>query len=141
MNSVDDADPKPTASVYIDGFNLYRRLLEGHPQHKWLYIEALADRVLPDYRVTAVSYFTAIIKALPGKDVSSPQRQQAYLRALATLRRTEIYLGKFRIDPRIMPLHPTVLDADGEPKRVKVLRRPRRRDQMSPWRAGCSSMP
>jgi hypothetical protein len=117
---VDDADPKPTASVYIDGFNLYRRLLEGYPQHKWLDIEALADRVLPDCRVTSVSYFTAIIKALPGKDVRSPQRQQAYLRALATLPRTEIYLGKFRIDPRIMPLHPTVLDVNGEPKRVRV---------------------
>lgn len=120
MHSVDEADTKPTASVYVDGFNLYRRLLEGHPHSKWLDLEALAERVLPDYRVSSISYFTAIIKALPGKDPSSPQRQQAYLRALATMPRTEVYLGKFRIDPRVMPLHPTVLDADGEPKRVKV---------------------
>ncbi|MFC7622989.1 NYN domain-containing protein [Microlunatus sp. GCM10028923] len=117
---MDDADTRPTASLYVDGFNLYRRLLEGHPQHKWLDLEALAERVLPDYRVTSISYFTAIIKALPGKDLRSPQRQQAYLRALDTLPRTKIYRGKFRIDPRVMPLHPTVLDADGAPKRVKV---------------------
>ncbi|WP_158564316.1 NYN domain-containing protein [Jiangella anatolica] len=117
---MEDADSKPTASVYIDGFNLYRRLLERHPEHKWLDLEALADRVLSDYHVTSVSYFTAIIKALPGKDSSSPQRQQAYLRALATSPRTQVYLGKFRIDPRIMPLHPTELDAAGVPMRVRV---------------------
>lgn len=112
--------PRPKASVYVDGFNLYRRLLAGHPEHKWLNLEALMDRVLPEYDVARVSYFTAIIKALPGKDPSSPQRQQAYIRALRTFERTSVYLGKFRIDPRIMPLHPTQLDENGAPIQAKV---------------------
>lgn len=111
---------KPTASVYIDGFNLYRRLLAGHPEHKWLDLEALMDRVMPDYDVRHVSYFTAVIKALPGKDPSSPQRQQAYLRALGTQRRTSVFLGKFRVDTRVMPRHPTEYDLDGQPIQVKV---------------------
>lgn len=112
--------PRPTASVYVDGFNLYRRLLAGHPEHKWLDLEALMDRVLPEYDVRRVSYFTALIKALPGKDPSSPQRQQAYLRALGTQSRTSVYLGKFRVDTRIMPRHPTEYDTDGRPIQVKV---------------------
>lgn len=113
-------DGKPKASVYIDGFNLYRRLLERHPEHKWLNLEALMDRILPEYDVAEVSYFTAIIRALPGKDPSSPQRQQAFLRALRTLPRVSVYMGKFRIDQRIMPLHPTQYDVDGTPIQVKV---------------------
>ncbi len=114
------ADSRPTASVYIDGLNLYRRLLTGYPEHKWLDLEALAQRILPEYDIVRVSYFTAIIKALPGSDPSSPQRQQVYLRALEAQARTTVYLGKFRIDPRVMPLHPTQMDGDGQPKKVKV---------------------
>jgi uncharacterized LabA/DUF88 family protein len=113
-------ESEPTASVYIDGLNLYRRLLEGHPECKWLDVEALAREVLPEYKIVRVRYFTAIVKALPGADVNSPQRQQAYLRALATLPKTTIHLGKFRIDPRVMPVHPAQYDATGEPVRVKV---------------------
>ncbi|MGF9650063.1 NYN domain-containing protein [Pseudarthrobacter oxydans] len=111
---------KPTANLYIDGFNLYRRLLQRHPQDKWLDLEALAEYVLPDYEINRVRYFTAIIKPLPGADPQSPQRQQAYLRALATLPRTSVHLGKFRIDPRIMPVHPTEFDSDGNPVTAKV---------------------
>lgn len=111
---------KPTAAVFVDGFNLYRRLLAGQPQHKWLDLEALMDRVLADYTVTRIAYFTAVVKALPGKDIDSPQRQQAYLRALATLPRVEVFMGKFRVDPRIMPLHPTQYDGSGQPVRVTV---------------------
>lgn len=111
---------KPTASLYIDGLNLYRRILAGHPEHKWLDIEALADEIMPDYDVIRVRYFTAVIKALPGADPRSPQRQQVYLRALETLPRTSIHLGKFRIDPRDMPVHPTKVDEDGSPVRVRV---------------------
>jgi hypothetical protein len=65
---------KPTANLYIDGFNLYRRLLQRHPQDKWLDLEALAEYVLPDFEIKRVRYFTAIIKPLPGADPQSPQR-------------------------------------------------------------------
>lgn len=111
---------RPTASVYIDGFNLYRRLLQGYPQDKWLDVEKLAEHLLYEYEITRVRYFTAHIKALPGADRDSPQRQQAYLRALRTLPRTSVHLGKFRIDTRVMPAHPTELQEDGTPKTVKV---------------------
>lgn len=114
------ADARPTASVYIDGLNLYRRLLAGRPDLKWLDIEALAEHLLPEYDIVRVRYFTAVIKALPGADATSPQRQQAYLRALRSLPRTTVELGKFRIDPRVMPVHPTEWEADGTPRRVKV---------------------
>lgn len=117
---MDGAGSPPTALVYVDGFNLYRQLLEGQPQYKWLDLTALADQVLPDYRVIGVRYFTAKIKQLPGKDASAPQRQQAYLRALAILERVEVFLGKFRVDARIMPKHPIEVDSHGKPVRVKV---------------------
>lgn len=120
MMSLDLIPPRPRASVYIDGFNLYRRLLENHPQDKWLDVEALSQRLLPEYELTRVRYFTAIIKVLPGADVNSPQRQQAYLRALRTLPRTTIHLGNFRVDKRRMPVHPIEWEADGSPRVVTV---------------------
>jgi hypothetical protein len=115
-----DEQRRRTVAVYIDGFNLYRRLLEGQPQDKWLDVEQLAERVLSEFDVVAVRYFTAIIKPLPGKDPRSPQRQQAYVRALRTLPRTTIFEGKFRIDTRVMPVHPVELLGDGKAKTAKV---------------------
>lgn len=56
---------RPTASLYIDGLNLYRRILAGHPEHKWLDIEAWGERVTPEYDLVRVRYFTAVIKLLP----------------------------------------------------------------------------
>jgi hypothetical protein len=32
--------------VYVDGFNLYFRLLQKRPALKWLNVKALAERVL-----------------------------------------------------------------------------------------------
>lgn len=114
------ARTRPTMAVYIDGFNLYRRLLAGHHTEKWLDLEALARSAFPEHDLVSLRYFTAIIKPLPGKDPSSPQRQQAYLRALRASKKTSVHLGKFRIDPRVMPVHPTEFDAEGKPKTVKV---------------------
>lgn len=111
---------RPLASIYVDGFNLYRRMLQGYPQDKWLDLEKLVEQLLPEYGITRVRYFTAHIKALPGADRDSPQRQQVYLRAIRTLPRTSVHLGKFRIDTRIMPVHPTELQEDGTPRTAKV---------------------
>lgn len=111
---------RPTASVYVDGLNLYRRVLKGHPEDKWLDIAALAARLLPEYEIRRVRYFTAVIKTLPGADAQSPQRQQAYIRALKTLDGVSVHLGKFRIDRRVMPVHPTELLDDGSPRTVRV---------------------
>lgn len=46
--------------IYIDGFNLYFRLLEKRPALKWLNIKALSERLLDRAnRVVAVKYYTA----------------------------------------------------------------------------------
>ncbi|MGN7201562.1 NYN domain-containing protein [Arthrobacter sp. SAFR-044] len=104
----------------MDGSNLYRRLLQGHPQDKWLNLEAMAEFLLPEFDLSRVRYFTAIVKPIPGSDPQTRQRQQAHVRALETLSRTSVPLGKYRVDPRIMPVHPTAYNPDGTPQTVKV---------------------
>ena len=104
---------RPEAIVYIDGFNLYRRALQGTP-YKWLDIARMADLLLQDFSVTKVRYFTAHIKHQP-HDAQAPQRQQAYLRALCVDPRVHIHLGTFRMDKRLMPVHPLRVDGDGRP--------------------------
>lgn len=79
--------------VYVDGFNLYYRALQGTP-YKWLDLPELCDRVL-GRRVTMVRYFTAKISALP-HDPSAPQRQQALLRAFELDPRITIHYGTFK---------------------------------------------
>lgn len=103
--------PAPSALVYVDGFNLYRRCLEGHPDSKWLDIHALATMLLPEHSVQHVHYFTANLRAGLLADPQTPVRQQAYLRALRTMPdRVTVHLGKFRNDPRWMPQHPQSVD-------------------------------
>lgn len=109
---------KPTAIVYVDGFNLYRRALKGTP-YKWLDLLALSSALLYEYDVILVRYFTAHISPMPN-DLSQGQRQQAYLRALTVNHKIKIHLGKFRSDARLMPLHPWEFNVDGRPKTVKV---------------------
>lgn len=95
------------ARVYIDGFNLYRRCLQGNPELKWLNVLALAERLLPDHTIDQVHYFTANIKPGASVDLNAPVRQQTYLRALRTLEpRVVIHHGKFRLDRRLMPALP-----------------------------------
>lgn len=90
----------PATSVYIDGFNLYYSIRRS--PNKWLDLEALCDRVLPGKHVTHIRYFTARVRPLD--DPRQPQRQQAYLRALATLLRVTPEFGKFRVDTLVLPL-------------------------------------
>ena len=46
--------------IYVDGFNLYFRLLQKRPALKWLNIKALAEHVLkPANQIVAVRYYTA----------------------------------------------------------------------------------
>jgi len=101
---------KPTAIVYVDGFNLYRRALKGTP-YKWLDLFALTSELLYEYDVIFVRYFTAHISPMPN-DLSQGQRQQVYLRALKVNHKIKIHLGKFRSDARLMPLHPWEFKAD-----------------------------
>lgn len=91
--------PKPTAIVYVDGFNLYYRALRG-TSYKWLDLEALFDHLLPQYEVTKIYYFTADIRAKANpNDPTAPDRQKAYLNALGSLPRVEVIKGNFLVMP------------------------------------------
>ncbi|MDR1213312.1 MAG: NYN domain-containing protein [Propionibacteriaceae bacterium] len=119
MNSA--VRPHPTALLYIDGLNLYRRCLEDHPNLKWLDLQALAENLLPGHDVIGVHYFTALLKPGTSPDPRKPTRQQVYLRAIATLPQVIVHLGKFRIDTRWMISHPVSVDpATGEYRRTQV---------------------
>ena len=116
-------DPKPTAVVYVDGFNLYRRSLQRRNGLKWLDLYKLSQLLLPDFNVLAVEYFTAQVKPHVSRDARSSLRQQVYLRALDTVPQVRVHLGKFSVDTRIMPVAPFEIDeATGTPKTAKVLK-------------------
>ena len=112
-------------SLYIDGFNLYYRALKDTP-FRWLDLRKLAETLFPQDTIHRVSYFTALLDARPD-DPSQPQRQQAYLRALATLPGFDVHYGVFRYRNKRRPLAepvpglPThVLIRDSEEKRSDV---------------------
>ena len=82
-----------STNVYIDGFNLYYGCLKGTP-YKWLDPAALARRLLPADTIKRIRYFTAKVQSRDN-DPGSPQRQDTYLRALATLPGLSVHLGHF----------------------------------------------
>ena len=104
-------------NVYVDGFNLYYGCLKGTP-YKWLDLDALCRRLLPKHELGRIRYFTAIIAARP-HDPSGPARQRAYLRALATMPRVSIHLGRFLTSYVRMPL--VAPQAHG-PRTVEVIK-------------------
>lgn len=96
-------------SVYVDGFNLYhgakelmRREAPGQ-SWKWLDLRAVAQRLAPRDRIRSVRYFTATVSSPPG-DVSAPQRQQTYIRALRALPDTSVHFGQFVVRDKAVPL-------------------------------------
>jgi hypothetical protein len=80
-------------TVYIDGFNLYYRLLKNRPAIKWVNPAALARRILPRNNITKIRYFTARVSGR--LDPDAPHRQQLYLDALSTVPEVEIHYGTF----------------------------------------------
>lgn len=80
--------------VYVDGFNLYYRLLQQRPALKWVNLKQLAEKLLrPANVVTGVRYYTARISGR--LDPTAPARQQLYLDALTTLPEVSVHLGTF----------------------------------------------
>lgn len=82
-------DPKKRTCVYIDGFNLFRGAIEG-TTHKWLNLQRFFEMLRPDDDIVAINYFSALMVGDQGV------RQQEYLRALATLPKLRIFLGKYK---------------------------------------------
>ena len=89
-------------NLYIDGFNLYYRALKDTP-FRWLDLWKLAETLFPQDAIHRVCYFTARLDARPG-NLTQPQRQQAYLRALAAMPGFDAYYGVFRSGVKRRPL-------------------------------------
>ncbi len=89
--------------VYVDGFNLYYRGLRNTP-YKWLDLEALSREFIRDDEALAgIKYFTADVSPRSG-DPEAVGRQQAYLRALRTIKGLTIYKGRFLPKTKTRPL-------------------------------------
>ncbi len=89
-------------NLYIDGFNLYYRALKDTP-FRWLDLRKLAKTLFPQDAINRVCYFTARLDTRPGNPAQR-QRQQAYLRALATLTGFKTFYGVFRSGVKRRPL-------------------------------------
>ena len=74
--------------------------------------------MLPKHEISRIKYFTARINARPG-DLSQPQRQATFLRALRTLPDLEIILGHFLTSNVRMPL---VDPLPGGPRTARVVK-------------------
>ena len=101
------AKPKRMRTIiYVDGFNLYFRLLAKRPALKWLNVKALAEHVLrPQNQVVAVRYYTARVSGR--LDAHAPGRQQIYLDALATIPEISMHMGMFLTSEKFASLiHP-----------------------------------
>ena len=80
--------------VYVDGFNFYYGCLKDTAE-RWLDVGALCERLLrDDAEIVGIKYFTARVKPRPGNPEQA-QRQQAYLRALATVPNLTLHYGAF----------------------------------------------
>lgn len=80
--------------VYVDGFNLYYRLLK-HSRYKWTNLKSLSAELLhPGDVIECIRYFTADVSPRAG-DPEAPTRQQAYFRALKTIPELQIHKGTF----------------------------------------------
>lgn len=114
----------PRTYVYVDGFNLYYGALKG-TSFRWLDLDAFCRLLLPKNDVQKIKYFTARVSLRPSKP-GTFYRQQAYLRALATLPSVEVHLGHYLAHARRMPLAApgggVVMDASGRVQYADVIR-------------------
>lgn len=90
--------------VYIDGFNLYYRMLKDRPSKKWLNPLGLARELLqPNHNIARVNYYIARVSAR-AHDPQAPARQATYLNALETVPEVTIHEGSFMTSEPWMPL-------------------------------------
>jgi uncharacterized LabA/DUF88 family protein len=100
--------------VYVDGFNLYYRMLKARPSMKWLNPKALSEAVLSTaHRVERVNYYTARVSSR-AHDPDAPARQAIYFGALGTVPEIVLHEGNFLTKPVWMPLaQPPMAKPDG----------------------------
>lgn len=93
---------KMRTNVYVDGFNLYYRIVKNSP-YKWLDIKLLVETIVKNAAIHRIRYFTA--RSEPrSNDPFNPARQDVYFRALRTLPNLTIHEGSFKSHNRFMPL-------------------------------------
>jgi uncharacterized LabA/DUF88 family protein len=81
--------------AYVDGFNLYYRLLKKRPDLRWLNPRQLIEEFMPrDHELVQVNYYTARISERSEKP-GAAARQAIYLKALSTIPRLKIHQGNF----------------------------------------------
>jgi uncharacterized LabA/DUF88 family protein len=79
----------------VDAFNWYFGIFQHHPEWKWLNAQSFFEALRLDEEVVAVKFFTALVDPL--KHVSTRRdRQKRYLKALGTLPKVKIILGKYQ---------------------------------------------
>lgn len=104
-------------NVYVDGFNLYYGCIRNTP-YRWLDLSKLCAAEFPNNQINRIRYFTALVSARPS-DPQQPARQQAYLRALATIPNLSIHYGQFKVTtPRMTLVNPP----PGGPTTVEVIK-------------------
>ena len=87
--------PKKRCTIYVDGFNWYFGIFQHRPAWKWLNVQSFFEALRLDEDVVAVKFFTALVDPL--KHVSTRRdRQKRYMRALGTLPKVKIILGKYQ---------------------------------------------
>lgn len=115
-------ETRPTAIVYVDGLNLYRYLKSAQPGNQRLNIARLCDFFLPSVAIEEIKYFTAIMKTLDGNAEPSI-KQNLYLEQLRNCdSRIAIHLGRIRIDTRVYPQAPRVIDETGRHMTAKIFK-------------------
>lgn len=90
--------------VYVDGFNLYYRMLKDRPALKWLNQHALASQVLSaQHNIIRTNYYIARVSAR-AHDPLAPARQAVYLKALRSVPEIIVHEGTFMTSEPWMPL-------------------------------------
>ncbi|MGD0613930.1 MAG: NYN domain-containing protein [Verrucomicrobiota bacterium] len=86
---------KKRCIIYMDAFNWYFGIFQHRPAWKWLNVQSFFEALRLDEDVVAVKFFTALVE--PVKHVSQRRdRQKRYLKALGTLPKVKIILGKYQ---------------------------------------------
>ena len=96
------ASPPATrgVSIYVDGFNVYHRLLEHDTAIKWLCFKTLFSKfLLPNNPIKRIKFFTAKVDPYADKPTPRQIRQKAYWDALQA-NGVEIILGRLEIRKR-----------------------------------------
>lgn len=112
--------------VYIDGFNLYYRMLKGS-NFKWLNLQSLCENSLPaGHKIETINYYTARVSSRVSE--LAPRRQQIYFNALKTIPNLSIHQGRFQVKETFMfladPLQfrPPVKNITPKPKFANVVK-------------------